>query len=50
MVLKIKYPLTVSHLILEIKVKVCDKVAETFITNREKPFTYLNLGADYPNT
>lgn len=31
-------------------VKVCDKVAGTFTTKGEKPVTYLNLGADYPNT
>jgi exonuclease VII large subunit len=38
-------------------VKVCDKVAGTFVTKLvppkavgEKPVTYLNLGADYPNT
>ena len=31
-------------------VKVCDKVAGTFETKGEKPVTYLNLGADYPNT
>lgn len=31
-------------------VKVCDKVAGTFVTKGEKPVTYLNLGADYPNT
>jgi len=30
-------------------VKVCDKVAGTFVTKGEKPVTYLNLGADYPN-
>jgi hypothetical protein len=29
-------------------VKVCDKVAGTYITKGEKPVTYLNLGADYP--
>ena len=31
-------------------IKVCDKVAGTFITKSDKPITYLNLGADYPNT
>ena len=31
-------------------VKVCDKVAGTFVTKGEKPVTYLNLGADYPKT
>lgn len=31
-------------------VKVCDKVAGTFVAKGEKPVTYLNLGADYPNT
>ena len=31
-------------------VKVCDKVAGTFVTKGEKPVTYLNLGADFPNT
>jgi hypothetical protein len=31
-------------------VKVCDKVAGTFVTKGEKPVTYLNLGADYPNS
>ncbi len=38
-------------------VKVCDKVAGIFVTKLvppkavgEKPVTYLNLGADYPNT
>ena len=31
-------------------VKVCDKVAGTFVTKGEKPVNYLNLGADYPNT
>ena len=31
-------------------VKVCDKVAGTFVTKGDKPVTYLNLGADYPNT
>ncbi|MBK6783793.1 MAG: hypothetical protein IPG79_08490 [Saprospiraceae bacterium] len=30
--------------------KVCNKVAVTFITKGEKPVTYLNFGADYPNT
>ena len=30
-------------------VKVCDKVVGTFVTKGEKPVTYLNLGADYPN-
>ena len=29
-------------------VKVCDKVAGTFVTKGEKPVTYLNLGADFP--
>lgn len=31
-------------------IKVCDKVAGTFVTKGEKPVTYLNLGADYPNS
>jgi hypothetical protein len=31
-------------------VKVCGKVAGTFVTKGDKPVTYLNLGADYPNT
>lgn len=31
-------------------VKVCDKVAGTFVTKNDKPITYLNLGADYPNS
>lgn len=31
-------------------VKVCDHVAGTYVTKGEKPVTYLNLGADYPNT
>ncbi len=31
-------------------VKVCDKVAGTFVTKGDKPVTYLNLAADYPNT
>ena len=31
-------------------VKVCDKVAGTFVTKGDKPVTYLNLGADYPNS
>lgn len=31
-------------------VKVCEKVAGTFVTKGDKPVTYLNLGADYPNT
>ena len=31
-------------------VKVCDKVEGTFITKGDKPVTYLNLGADFPNT
>jgi len=31
-------------------IKVCDKVAGTFVTKSDKPVTYLNLGADYPNT
>ncbi|MBK7806971.1 MAG: hypothetical protein IPJ51_11785 [Saprospiraceae bacterium] len=29
-------------------VKVCDKVAGTFVTKSDKPLTYLNLGTDYP--
>ncbi len=29
-------------------VKVCDKVAGTFVTRSDKPLTYLNLGTDYP--
>ena len=28
---------------------VCDKVAGTFVTKSDKPLTYLNLGADFPN-
>ena len=35
---------------VEKNVKVCDKVAGTFVTKGDKPVTYLNLGADYPNT
>lgn len=31
-------------------VKICDKVAGTFVTKGDKPVTYLNLGADYPKT
>lgn len=31
-------------------VTVCDRVAGTFVTKGDKPVTYLNLGADYPNT
>ncbi len=31
-------------------VKVCDKVAGTFVTKGDKPVTYLNLAADYPNS
>ncbi|MGB4958225.1 MAG: hypothetical protein WBO36_02055 [Saprospiraceae bacterium] len=31
-------------------VKVCDKVAGTFVTKSDKPLTYLDLGADFPNT
>lgn len=31
-------------------VKVCDRVAGTFVTKGEKPVTYLNLGADYPKS
>lgn len=31
-------------------VKVCDKVAGTFVTKGEKPVTYLNLGDDFPNS
>jgi hypothetical protein len=31
-------------------VKVCDKVAGTFVTKGDKPVTYLNLGADFPNS
>ena len=31
-------------------IKVCDKVAGTFLTTSEKPLTYLNLSADFPNT
>ena len=38
-------------------VKVCDKVAGTFVTKpvplkavSDKPITYLNLGSDYPNS
>lgn len=30
-------------------VKVCDKVYGTFVTKGDKPVTYLNLGADFPN-
>jgi len=31
-------------------VKVCDKVAGTFVTKGDKPVTYLNLGAVFPNS
>ncbi|MFZ1705328.1 MAG: hypothetical protein WAT79_13350 [Saprospiraceae bacterium] len=31
-------------------VKVCSKVAGTYVTKGDKPVTYLNLGADFPNT
>jgi exonuclease VII large subunit len=31
-------------------VKVCSNVAGTFVTKGDRPVTYLNLGADYPNT
>ena len=31
-------------------VKVCETVAGTFVTKEEKPVTYLNLGADFPNS
>lgn len=31
-------------------VKVCSNVAGTFVTKGEKPVTYLNLGADFPNS
>ncbi len=31
-------------------VKVCDNVAGTYVTKGVKPVTYLNLGADSPNT
>lgn len=31
-------------------IKVCDKVAGSFVTKSDKPLTYLNLGADFPNT
>ena len=31
-------------------VTVCDSVAGTYVTKGEKPVTYLNLGADYPNS
>lgn len=31
-------------------VTICDRVAGTFGTKGDKPITYLNLGADYPNT
>lgn len=31
-------------------VKVCDKVAGTYVTKGDKPVTYLNLGDDYPNS
>lgn len=30
-------------------IKVCDKVAGTFVTKSDRPLTYLNLGADFPN-
>jgi len=30
-------------------VRVCDQVVSTFVTKSDKPLTYLNLGADYPN-
>ncbi len=29
-------------------VKVCSKVAGTYVTKGNKPHTYLNLGADFP--
>ena len=29
-------------------IKVCDKVAGSFVTKSDKPLTYLNLGADHP--
>jgi len=29
-------------------IKVCDKVAGSFVTKSDKPLTYLNLGADFP--
>lgn len=31
-------------------IKVCDKVAGTFVTKSDKPLTYLNLGADFPKS
>lgn len=31
-------------------VKVCSNVVGTFVTKGDKPVTYLNLEADYPNT
>jgi len=31
-------------------VKVCDKVAGTFVTKGDKPVNYLNLGAEFPNS
>jgi hypothetical protein len=31
-------------------VKVCDKVAGTLVTKGDKPVTYLNLGAEFPNS
>ena len=34
---------------IEKTVKVCDKVAGTFVTKSDKPLTYLNLGSDFPN-
>ncbi len=30
-------------------IKVCDKVAGTFVTKSDKLLTYLNQGADFPN-
>ena len=31
-------------------VRVCDKVAGTFLTKSDKPVTHLNLGGEYPNS
>ncbi len=30
-------------------IKVCDKVAGTFVTKSDKPLMYLNIGADFLN-
>ncbi|HMR89984.1 MAG TPA: hypothetical protein PKD51_17600 [Saprospiraceae bacterium] len=31
-------------------ITVCDKVAGTYVTKGDKPVTYLNLGANFPNS